>query len=203
MNTFPRLASVLLQGFGVDPALIGDLEEASRMGRSRTWYWRQVAGILLFGSFRQGISNPLYTARALLIGWSTLLITFALFDLAVAPLGRTGYQTGQWMPFWVAAFLIAYTGFAFSAWVVARLHRRTAGQLLILHTWTVVFTMAVSALIVEMRAPAPTAVPHVLFPLVSVALPYQWRSGFVLVPATMLLTGMLVLRKAHHGYRAC
>lgn len=194
MNTLPRLASALLQALGVDAALIGDLEEASRAGRSRSWCWRQVVGILFFGLLRQILTHPIYTARALIIGWSTLLITFATIDLPViSRLRIDGYLTGQWAPFWGAALLISYGGFTLSAWTVTRLHRRAAGPLLILHTAAVVVAMAVVAHIVEQ---GPTRVPHVFFPLVSVALPYQWRSGLLLAPVTMLLAGMRVIRNA-------
>jgi hypothetical protein len=64
----------------------------------------------------------------------------------------------------------------------------------VLHTATVLVGLSVTALLVALND-GPTPVPHVLFPLVSVALPYQWRSGFILAPAVMLLTGILVLRK--------
>lgn len=195
MSTLPRLASTLLHVFGTDSALIGDLEEASRAGRSRRWCWIQVVGILVFGLRRQILTQPIYTARALLVGWATLFIVFAMIDLpVVSRLRLDGYGTGQWMPFSIVALLLSYGGFALSSWTVTRFHRRAAGPLLVLHTATIVLAMALSACIVEQ---ARTPVPHVFFPLVSVALPYQWRSGFVLVPITILLTGMLVIRKAH------
>jgi hypothetical protein len=197
MNTLPRRANDLLHAFGVDPAVIGDLEEALRTGRSRTWYWRQVIGIVFFGSMRQLVAAPMYAMRGLMLGWLTLLLTFALVDLpVVARLRIDAYVTGQWMPWWAAAFCVSYAGFALSAWAVTRLHRRSPGPLLILHIAVVVFTMAVGEAVREIREPATLWVPHVLFPLVSVAAPYQWRSGFVLVPAVMWLTGMLVLRPA-------
>ena len=46
MNGFPRPAAALLKACAVNPALIGDLEEAAQAGRSRAWCWRQVAYIL-------------------------------------------------------------------------------------------------------------------------------------------------------------
>ena len=44
-------------------------------------------------------------------------------------------------------------------------------------------------------------VPHTLFYLVSVALPYQWRSGLVLAPATILVAGLLADRRSSGGDR--
>jgi hypothetical protein len=50
--------------------------------------------------------------------------------------------------------------------------------------------LAASALVLEVlmrRGPVP--VPHPLFYLVSVTLPYHWRTGFLFVPFLMLLSG--------------
>jgi len=54
--------------------------------------------------------------------------------------------------------------------------------------------LAASAVILEVlsrlwdnRVP----VPHTLFYVVSVVLPYHWRSGLVLAPATILIAGLL------------
>ena len=46
-KTPPHLAVLLLELFAGNEPLAGDLEEEYRAGRSRTWYWRQVAATLL------------------------------------------------------------------------------------------------------------------------------------------------------------
>lgn len=194
MNALPRTANDLLHAFGADSALIGDLEESARAGRSRSWCWLQVAGVVWLSSRRTMLTRPIYAARGIAIGWTTLLATFALVDAPMLTrLRLTGYQTGEWTAFWMAAIVLAYSGFALSAWAVARFQRQAPG-LVVLHTATVLVGLTASALLTALH-PGPTPVPHVLFPLVSVALPYQWRSGFVLVPAVMLLTGVLALRR--------
>ena len=61
----PRLASELLERLApVDPALIGDLDEAYRRGRSRTWYWRQVVGAIVTGVVRE-VQAPVAVIRSL------------------------------------------------------------------------------------------------------------------------------------------
>ena len=46
--------------------IIGDLAEQYRLGRSRTWYWRQVFVAILTGLFNECRENKLLTARALI-----------------------------------------------------------------------------------------------------------------------------------------
>ena len=144
MNRLPRLASAVLEAIGVDPAVIGDLEEASRSGRSRFWCWRQVAGILFMGSMPPFV-----------IGWSTLLITFALFHMSVAgPLWITARQTGQWSLALAALLIGGYAGFALSAWFVTRFHRRATAAALIFRTARVVLVTVLVVIIVELCAAA-------------------------------------------------
>jgi hypothetical protein len=140
MNRLPRLASAVLHALGIDSAVIGDLEESSRTGRSRFWCWRQVAGILFLG--------PL---PPLMIGWSMLLIILTLFHMAVAgPLWITARQTGQWTPALVALLVGGYAGFALAAWFVTRFHRRATAAALISHTARVVLMTVLVVIIVEL-----------------------------------------------------
>ena len=192
----PRLASALLNW--LDPsqiAVIGDIEESYRNGRSRFWYWRQALALMLLSPIRQVKVDPGRSIGAVALGWAIFLASFAFFDQFIAwRFTSIGYRTGVWPPFWIAAFVCSYLGFAVSAWTVAKAFRRDAGPILMLHVASVLVAMGVAVLIAELRSPNPTPVPHVLFPLVSVALPYQWRSGFVLAPLTMLIAGMVASR---------
>jgi hypothetical protein len=64
---------------------------------------------------------------------------------------------------------------------------------------SVVAVLAASALVLEIlmrRGPVP--VPHPLFYLVSVTLPYHWRTGFLFVPLLMLLAGAAAQRGRRH-----
>jgi hypothetical protein len=52
----PQLAVALLNRFLPDnEPLVGDLLEEFAVGRSRPWFWRQVAHALLMGSFRNRV----------------------------------------------------------------------------------------------------------------------------------------------------
>jgi hypothetical protein len=140
MNRLPRLASAVLHALGIDSAVIGDLEETSRAGRSRFWCWRQVAGILFLGPM-----------PPFMIGWSMLLITLALFHMAVAgPLWITARQTGRPAPALAALLAGAYAGFALAGWFITRFHRRTTAAALISHTARVVLVTALVVIIVEL-----------------------------------------------------
>lgn len=194
MSGLPRMASYLLQLFSVEPALIGDLDESARSGRSRFWCWYQVAGVLCVSSLQLGVARPAYSFRGIAVGWVALLGTFMVIDApAINHLRLEGYRTGEWTAFWLVAAVLSYLGFALSAWVVARLHRAAPGVLL-LYTATVLAALGLSGMFVALNS-GPMPLPHMLFPLVSVTLPYQWRSGLVLAPAVMLLVGVLALRR--------
>jgi len=172
-------------------AAVGDIEESYRNGRSRFWYWRQALALMVVSPIRQMRCKPSRTFGAVSLGWAVFLTLFEFFDQFIGwRFASIGYRTGMWPPFWTAAFICSYVGFAVSAWTVAKAFRRDAGPILMLHVASVFVAMAVAVVIVELRAPNPTPVPHVLFPLVSVALHYQRRSGFVLVPLTMMIVGL-------------
>jgi hypothetical protein len=198
MNSHPpRLAWALLTWLSApDDPLVGDLAEEYRGGKTRRWYWRQALSLLVLSPSRRMRTHPLRALRGVAVGWAAFLAVFAAFDASIAPrLSTIGYSTGQWSVFWTAAFICSYVGFAISAWIVSRTHRDDAGPVLLVHVASVLVAMAIAVAILEIRA-RPTPVPHVLFPLVSVALPYQWRSGFLLAPLTMMMVGLLSVRNA-------
>ena len=141
MTGLPRLASALLQAFGVDPAVIGDLEETCHAGRSRFWCWRQVAGILLLGA-----------TPSFVLGWFTLLLIATLFTMVAAgPLLIMARQTGQWPTPHVAWVVGGYASFAVSAWYVARFHRRPRGAALILRAVTIALVIVLAMIAFELR----------------------------------------------------
>jgi hypothetical protein len=204
----PRLASALLERLApVDPALIGDLEEAYRHGWPRTWYWRQAVAVLMKSSVRDVRAHKLAALRAALVGWVVLAVMFIpLGDrtaeaLASALWGwkrQVAYQDLVWWPFQISAIFVSYLGFAVSAWAVARVHRTRPGPMLLAYVATVWAALVGSAVTIEMLGPGPIPVWHPLFYIVSVTLPYQWRSGFLLVPIAMLIAGMIGSAKSQH-----
>ena len=208
MRKMPALATALLLHFGPqDDSFVGDLAEEYAGGRSRSWFWRQVLAAIVMASVRHVDAHPLRTTMAVATGWATLLLLFTRGDRAAPALAgwlwgwdqRTAYQTGVWWPFYISAWMVSYAGFVASAVVVARVHRRQAGPMLMAYAASMLVALAASAVTVEVlsrlwdnRVP----VPHTLFYVVSVALPYHWRSGLVLAPATILVAGLLADRRS-------
>ena len=75
MRQPPRFATALLRGFGPDDsALSGDLIERYGTGHSLWWFWRQVLAAIIFGTVRDGRSNPLALSRGLVVGWGVMWV---------------------------------------------------------------------------------------------------------------------------------
>jgi hypothetical protein len=207
MRKMPALATALLLRFGPqDDSFVGDLAEEYSGGRSRAWYWRQVLAAIVLASVRHVEAHPLRTAMAVATGWAALLLFFTPADRVAGSLAawlwgwdrQAAYQTGVWWPFHITALMMSYAGFIVSAIVVARVHRRQAGPMLMAYAASMFVAQVASAVTIEVlsrlwdnRVP----VPHTLFYLVSVALPYHWRSGLVLAPLTILAAGLLADRR--------
>ena len=62
-KTPPRLAVLLLELFVGNEPLAGDLEEEYRAGRSRAWYWRQVAASVWAGPLRDFDVHELFAVQ--------------------------------------------------------------------------------------------------------------------------------------------
>ena len=203
MKKPPACATGLLLRLGLqDESFIGDLVEEYRAGRSRAWYWRQVLSAVLLSSVRQIRTKPARALRAVATGWATLLVMFVILGDRTAD-GLAGwfwnwdrqsaYETQVWWPFAITALLVSYTGFALSALAVVRLHRRHAGPMLIAYAVSMLLVLAASSALIEVltRRNGGVPVPHALFYVVSVALPYHWRSGLLLAPAIILIVGLI------------
>jgi hypothetical protein len=197
----PVFATWLVKQFRPDDeAIIGDLIEEYRAGRSVAWYWRQVVIAITIGLAKELRTHPTFGLRALAIGWVVLLLFFGMLgDLtadALANFGwgwtrEFGYRSGVWHPFHISAQFISYVGFAISAWVVGRWHGM---PLVLAYATSIVVFQAISATVIEWIA-RPIGGPHTLFYLISPGLPYVWRSGFVLVPLVILSVGLVSSRK--------
>jgi hypothetical protein len=203
MRKPPVCATGLLLRLGPqDESFIGDLVEEYGGGRSRAWYWRQVLSAVLLASVRQIGAHPARALVAVTTGWGTLLLFFFILgDRTADGLAgwfwnwdrQTAYETQVWWPFATTALLVSYTGFALSGVVVVRLHRRHAGSMLIAYAVSMLVVLAASAVLIEVltRRNGGVPVPHTLFYVISVALPYHWRSGLLLAPAMILLVGLI------------
>ena len=186
----PAAATWLLQKFRPgDKALLGDLLEESLNGRSDASYWRQVMGAIVTGVWRDLREHPLLALRAVATGWIVLLLIFALVGDrtadAIAQYGwnwsryQDGYAAGFWWPFWVAASVVSYCGFAISAWTVARSNGAIAMAMVTAYLGSVLVALSLAAAAVEW-VPRPLPLPHALYYAVSGGLPFVWHSGFIL-----------------------
>jgi hypothetical protein len=202
MRNVPALATALLQRLGpADDSLVGDLVEEYAAGRTRAWYWRQVLCAIPAGFVRQIRSDPMRAVSGAATGWATLLVFFLFGDsIAEGVAGwfwgwdrQSAYRTGDWRAFAIAALGVSYTGFALSALAVARFRRRHAGPLLVGYAASMLVVLAASAALIDAlsRFYGGVPVPHTLFYVVSVALPYHWRSGLLLAPLTILVVGAI------------
>lgn len=193
----PALAMAILMRLGPrDEPMVGDLIEEYAAGRSRMWFWRQALAAVAAGAIRGIRDQPLRAVGAVALGWAVLALVFVLFgDKAANGLAKlmwnwnraVGYGSNVWWPFQITAAFVSYAGFALSAFVVARLHRGNPAMLLAYVT-SVEIALVAGAVAIEVltylydRVP----LPHPLFYVVSVTLPYHWRSGLVLVPLIMV-----------------
>lgn len=207
MRKPPPLAMRALARLGPqDESFAGDLVEAYGEGRGRGWFWRQVLAAIALTAIRHAGAAPVRAGFVIAAGWAALLLGFALLGDGVAD-GLAGwiwawdrqdaYRTDVWWPFAIVAAAVSYTGFAASAIVVARLARRQVGPTLVLYVSSLVLVLAGSAVTIEIlsRLQGRVPVPHTLFYVISVALPYQYRSGLVLAPLVVLAAGLAAARK--------
>ena len=212
MKQSPVVARWLLGRFAscTPAALQGDIEEEFQSGRSSAWYWRQVVGAIVAGSFMAARVHPLLALRAIATGWIVLLLFFfACGDVMAETLARyawnwkrsDGYGYGVWWPFHIAGFVVSYLGFGLSALAIARIHAAHAMPMVLAYLVSVVSVLAASAAMIEWIN-GPIGAPHTLYFLVSVVLPFMWRSGFVLVPLVIFFTGLFSCRTAVEITRA-
>jgi hypothetical protein len=204
MRKPPIYATGLLLRLGPqDESFIGDLVEEYAAGRSRAWYWRQVLSAVVLASVRQIGAHPARALAAVTTGWAALLLFFFLLgDRMTDGLAgwiwnwdrQTAYRTQVWWPFWIATLLVSCTGFALSGLVVVRAQRRHAGPVLIAYAGSMLLVLAASAALIEILTRRYGGVPHVphpLFYVIFVALPYHWRSGLLLAPLIILVVGLV------------
>jgi hypothetical protein len=159
----PRLGMLLVERFGPpDDALLGDLAEECRSGRSVLWYWRQVITIVVIGAVGDIRQHWLLALRAIGIGWVAAWVCWEI----TRPIGRlfSGWVLDQLIfefgshPFvmlWatdLSAWPRLIAVYLVSGWVVARLHPRFAGMLIafVLVTLVTAFYLSLSGTLMRM-----------------------------------------------------
>ena len=130
----PRLATWLLSRMTSNPtreSLVGDLIERFHRGRSSGWYWRQVIKAILADTANEFRSHPWLSLRAIVIGFSVLVLFQALvlgwlrthaFE-GVLWIGNRWIKPAAWWPMAVWYLWLPPAGFS-SGWLVGRLHSR-------------------------------------------------------------------------------
>lgn len=134
----PRLATWLLNRLsGYNQALVGDMIEEYRRGRSRLWYWRQTAIAVLRSTVTDVRSHPVLALRAFVL----MVVCVLCFQYGLMPLFDVLVRDVIWKlnprllyPEHVTYFSFAYNflvlqvlvpciGYVIGARIVARLHR--------------------------------------------------------------------------------
>jgi hypothetical protein len=118
-------------------ALLGDLHEERRRGRSIFWYWSQILAAIVIGSWRDVREHPLLALRAVMTGVVVLALYFA-FVVAIGRLlwvlSNGGYYVGgHWLTLpprpipqrydLPVVLIVNACGYAVSGWAIVRLHR--------------------------------------------------------------------------------
>jgi hypothetical protein len=129
----PTLATWLLQHFRSGPrndSVIGDLMEQYHLGRSRTWYWRQVLMAIVISFSTEIWRHKLLTIRAVVAGWTTLLFLCVMLRFP-PPLDKSVWDLlafvipGNWWRYrwgyfgWLMLCIVSCG----SGLIVARFHR--------------------------------------------------------------------------------
>jgi hypothetical protein len=148
----PRLASALMRWMGPrDEALVGDLFEAYRSGRSDWWYWRQVLASIVIGNVTVIRAHKVLALRAIVLGWGVWVLYANYLSGSVFTAARTAlnftevlFVTGLLDWFYVhnidlpvavlvagPTILTAWIGMFASGWLVGYFHRSHGASLVL------------------------------------------------------------------------
>ena len=131
----PTLATWLLRHFGCSPnnvAIIGDLDERYRQGRSYMWYWKQVIVTTAASFFQEVKSHKLLAISSLLVGriikTASQLLAARLLWYVMGPADLRRY---------ISLLLATVAGeiaiCALSAWLVSRISRPNDRPMVLLY----------------------------------------------------------------------
>jgi hypothetical protein len=174
----PVIGILLLTWMGPDdPALIGDLVEGYRSGRSRLWFLRQVLAAILIGAMSTVRSHKLVVGRAVVVGWVVGWVYFQYlalwvhsavyaainFDdfLFVAGVTRWFYLNQIGFPDGLLTLALPVTvclGWFVNGWIVGRLHRTYGASIVIVYVgvFTIMWILQLSWLILLRSTPSST-----------------------------------------------
>jgi hypothetical protein len=116
----PALATALLELLippRTSAALIGDLVEEHRNGRSRAWYWLQTIMALTMSAFREAREHKFQAISAIVLGYLSGA-SLNYFSTSIAARFFGGYTA------YVLFLLLGFLSAAVSGWIVSRFHSR-------------------------------------------------------------------------------
>lgn len=130
-----------------DAALVGDVMEGYKTGRSALWYWRQASTAVILESCKCIRSHKWLSIRGLAIGWifalSALRLSYPFMHRSLMGLldaGMISRRTwGNIYPITslLLGFLIAFS----TGWIVARTHRPYSRAIALLFLMSVMIAM--------------------------------------------------------------
>ena len=158
----PRIATWMLHRLsGCDQALIGDMIEEYRRGRSRLWYWRQASIAVLRTLVADVRSHPVLALRAFVL----LVVCVLCFQYTLIPLFDILARDVIWKlnpgllyaehftyfsfsyNFIVLRVLAPCVGYVIGARIVARLHRSHHAAFAVLNAVLILFVNNALALL--------------------------------------------------------
>jgi hypothetical protein len=143
MNTIqpPQIATWLLRHLGSSPhndSIIGDLIEQYQHIPSSVWYWKQCLKAIVAGLFNECRSHKWLTLRALIAGWTILLV---LFPRSFDPIRNLLFALEVWSRWWRPGWIlrVAWTSHAvlvciLVGWLIARFHRPNQVPMVLMFT---------------------------------------------------------------------
>jgi len=120
----PGFAHWLLENFGCSPnneAVIGDLDERYRQGRSRLWYWRQILCAIAMSFSTEVRGHTLMAIGTILSGWMIKAAwsrTWSLFTFGI--IGLRPVYSPRYIPFLLASVAGSIAVCLISTWLVSR-----------------------------------------------------------------------------------
>jgi hypothetical protein len=163
----PKIARWILTHFGCSPnnaAVIGDLDERYRNGRSYAWYWKQVMTTLAIAFSQEVRARKLLALRAIVTGWILMLAGMFSFRALVITINSimrwdsvwNGYRFSRLVhqleitypivllaPFELFSFVISCLGWASIGWALKRLYQPHEKTMVLAFIVTVFAAMAV------------------------------------------------------------
>jgi hypothetical protein len=199
MNRRQKLALTLLSLLGPrHAALAGDLLERVRSGKSELWLWREVVAAIVTACGQELHADRIGALKAVALGWGAMLIFFfvagdflahsadqtvpkLLSYLGANRVGNVWLESLRYIPPTVIGCVI-------SGWIV--------GRPVLFYAASVFVALLVGVAAIAWYA-APVAVPHTLFYVIVLALPYWWWSGLLIVPLLIVIGGLWRVASEH------